>query len=153
MYLVRDPRAIAHSRAKIAWCQADPKCKDIPNLCGAINNDLILLNSLIEKQPEQYYLLKYEDLSLNPDVETGKLFKFLGLEMSSSVRVFLESHTRKTVRLNDPHSTYRNSNLTVSRWRGNLPEKQVNIIENACSSLMKKMNYLLSSDMDQLNAV
>lgn len=26
--------------------------------------------------------------------------------------------------------------------------KQVIIIENACSSLMKKTNYLLSSDMD-----
>ena len=141
VYLVRDPRAIMSSRTNLTWCRPDPKCSQVANLCGTMMKDLNLLDSLKARQPDRYYLLKYEDLSLNLEVETKKLFNFLGLEVSPAVRIFLETHTKKIIGANDPHSIYRNPNMTVLGWRSKLSFGNVSIIEKSCSSVMKKLNY------------
>jgi len=104
-------------------------------------DDLNLLDSLKARQPDRYYLLKYEDLSLNLEVETEKLFNFLGLEVSPSVRIFLETHTKKNIGADDPHSIFRNPNMTVFGWQSQLNFGNVSMIENTCSSVMKKLNY------------
>ena len=60
-----------------------------------MENDLNLLETLKACQPERYYLMKYEDFSVNTEVETENLFTFLGIDMSSSVRTFQRVQTNK----------------------------------------------------------
>lgn len=141
VYLVRDPRASLASRSTLTWCRTDPKCWSVQHLCNSIENDLSIFDTLKKKHPDRYYLLKYEDLAVNVETETEKLFRFLDLPVSPSVRVFLDTHTKATLSAKDPHSTHRLSKFTPSAWRDKLPSSSISSISTSCSSVLKSLNY------------
>ena len=129
------------SRANFTWCQEDRNCSDARVLCGEQENDLNVLKYLQAQYPDRYYLLKHEDLSLNVESETEKLFAFLGLPITASVRVFLETHTKRTVNAEDPYSIRRQSENVTRAWRERLTPENITDISAACSSVLKTLNY------------
>ena len=144
IYLVRDPRAIMASRAPLSWCQDDPACQDVRHLCSNMQRDLSLLESLKTRNPERYYLLNYEEFTKDVFIETDKLFDFLGLTVTAPVKIFLDTHTRKTDQSeSNPYSTSRLSKNVASAWRNRLSSQNISDISSNCLAVLKYLNYPL----------
>lgn len=118
-------------------------CSNIQNLCGSMGNDLDLLETLRARQPERYYLMKYEDFSENTEVETEKLFTFLGIDMSSSVRTFQRVQDKKKA-MNSMANSFPSIGSRNSTWPEKLSKSEVSMLEKYCSPVIKKLNYTLS---------
>lgn len=145
IYLVRDPRAIMASRAPLSWCQDDPACQDVDHLCSNMVRDLNLLESLKTRNPERYYLLNFEEFTKDVFIETDKLFDFLGLTVTPTVKIFLDTHTRRKTdeTESDPYSTSRLSKNVASAWRNRLSSQNVSDISSKCLDVLKYLNYPL----------
>ena len=72
--LFRDPRGMMTSRSNLPWCQNEPTCGQIDVVCRNMDEDLKLALELRSEMPNNIYLLRYEDLSLDIEKEVRKLF-------------------------------------------------------------------------------
>ena len=113
-----------------------------------MEEDLELINGLVARFPNQYYLVKFEDLAINVEIETDKLFRFLEMPVSVSTRAFLDSHTKtndqkmKEDFLDFEHSTFRKSDAVAYGWKTKMSEKDVANITNICKPALKMLNML-----------
>ncbi|KAI9558781.1 hypothetical protein GHT06_015570 [Daphnia sinensis] len=142
IYLVRDPRGVMSSRTNLPWCEPDPACNDAGRLCSEVKEDLDELNRLYNWFPNQLYLLKFEDLSANVETETAKLFRFLEMPVSKSVKDFLAEHTQSNHTRDNPFSTIRHSNSVASGWRNKMSEDRIANITGVCIPTLKKLGIL-----------
>lgn len=79
IYLVRDPRGMFLSRARVGmlrWNELEEKSKMI---CEQIDNDIEEFNKLYTKYPSRLKRLAYENLCRNPIFVAGKMYQFLRL--------------------------------------------------------------------------
>ena len=93
--LVRDPRGVFNSRSSefvSAWCTGED-CASPRKTCQDLSDDLQMAKSLEEHQPGRITVVRYEDLSLEPDLVTRRLLKFLDLPWTESISQFIQSHT------------------------------------------------------------
>ena len=157
VYLARDPRGIYASRLNLTWCQNDPHCSQVSNLCSDVDRDSERMQQLSRQWPDRFYLLRFEDLSLNVKKETEKLFQFLQMPVSLTVKVFLNTHTlgssssssrrNKSAEAaanhnsNNPFSTSRLSTSVAHQWRSKLSEEEISVINSECSSVLSRLNY------------
>jgi len=82
---------------------------------------------LHEKYPNQFYLLKYEDLVFKSIIKSQEIFKFLGLEYTDQTKSFLESS--KSVHMEDPFAVFKDNSVTT-RWKNELDSYIVEEIVN-----------------------
>lgn len=150
VYLTRDPRGIVSSRWSLDWCNGT-ECSDTNVLCHEMSEDLKIFDELQKQNPSNFIKVRYEDVSLNPETESRKLFKFLKLPFSTSVQRFLKTHTvgRRTDD-NNPYSTRRNTTAMANSWRERFTYKQVVDVQNICESVLKDLNYSIIITPDQL---
>ncbi|KAK4316017.1 hypothetical protein Pmani_012791 [Petrolisthes manimaculis] len=79
--LVRDPRAVLSSRARVPWCQ-DPSCSHPPTVCQAMYQDLRLLPHLLRQYPTRVKMVQYERFLLDLHTSLPDLLSFLHLPLS-----------------------------------------------------------------------
>jgi len=82
---------------------------------------------LEEKFPENFYLIRYEDLVENAIDEVKKVFTFVGLDLSQSVRLFVEKS--QTIHHDDPYAVYKNP-MVKDRWKNELDNRIADAIVN-----------------------
>ncbi|GFR13384.1 hypothetical protein TNCT_64781 [Trichonephila clavata] len=150
VHLTRDPRGIVSSRWSLDWCNGT-NCSDSGVLCREMDEDIQIFNELQREQPLNFIKVRYEDLSTNPENETEKLFRFLNLPYSTSVKKFLKTHTvgRKSDAKN-PYSTRRNSSSMVNSWRERFSYKQIINVQSHCENVLHKLNHSLITSPTQL---
>ena len=150
VYLTRDPRGIVSSRWSLDWCNGT-ECSDPNVLCHEMSEDLKIFDELQIQNPSNFIKVRYEDISLNPENESRKLFKFLKLPFSASVQRFLKTHTvgRRTDD-NNPYSTRRNTTAMANSWRERFTYKQVVDVQKSCEGVLKDLNYSLITTPKQL---
>nr|XP_039268403.1 carbohydrate sulfotransferase 1-like [Styela clava] len=175
LHLIRDPRGIASSRKKLN------NYNDMVGTCARMYNNVNL--SLI-KQPEwlkgRYKLIRYEDVAINPIKMVEKIYDFVGLDMTDSIRKWIHINTqgeiaiskdarlkkmfmrrRKLIRikyqqfkqlvLSDAYTTIRYSNATWQSWRKELNNSDTDAIQTQCKDVMKLFGYnLLHPETKQL---
>lgn len=139
VFLVRDPRATIQSRKHCEWCPGNPDCDHIPSVCEDLVSDFYAATNLSIKYPQQFKVIRYEELSLDPFRVTADILKFYGLPFDRNVRDFLESHT--TSDIGNIYSTYRNSKSTAFRWINELTLEEVDSIQASCSKAMYLWGY------------
>ncbi len=148
IHLVRDPRGIMSSRAGLNWCKTNPACNNVSRLCSEMDEDVPLIKELVTRWPHQHYLLKFEDLAVNVEMETDKLFRFLEMPVTVSTRAFLNSHTKsndqkmKESFLNYEHSTFRKSDAVAYGWKRKMSAKDIANITNICKPVLKMLNMV-----------
>lgn len=60
--LMRDPRAVMHSRkAKVGWCK-EPACRNATVLCQQMEDDLETFKAFSKFFPQKLHFLRYEDV-------------------------------------------------------------------------------------------
>ena len=143
VYLARDPRGVMASRANLEWCQLDPVCSDVRRLCADVQEEFKLIERQKIQYPDTYYLLKFEDLAANVEEETAKLFRFLGLSVTVSVKEYLNTHTRSNGTGNDPYATIRESKSKASEWRTKLSSSDIGNFTEVCANALKMLNYTI----------
>ncbi|KAI9558828.1 hypothetical protein GHT06_015617 [Daphnia sinensis] len=144
VHLVRDPRGTMSSRYNVAaWCLKEPSCIEVNRVCAELQEDLELIQRLIHDFPDRHYLLKFEDLAVNAEAETEKLFRFLGMSVTELTKAFLESHTQSDSQTkNNPYSTFRQSNAIAYGWKTKLSEKEIATITDVCAPVLKLLSAL-----------
>ncbi|XP_076042632.1 carbohydrate sulfotransferase 5-like isoform X2 [Oratosquilla oratoria] len=145
--LVRDPRGSLHSRMKLSWCKSKA-CSDPATVCNDLFYDLQLSKVVSQQFPDRYRMLRYEDLSMEPESVTRDLFKFLNLSYHSEVDKFVKTHTSvkkkswmKGARRGNAYTTYRDSKTTATAWRGALNYSSVAEIQRVCAEPLKLLGY------------
>jgi keratan sulfate 6-sulfotransferase 1 len=142
IYLFRDPRGVMSSRKNLPWCDPDPACNDGARLCAEVKDDVERINQLKKKFPHRVYLLKFEDLAASVEVETKKLFEFLGMPVTDSVKLFLSQHTQSNQTRDNPFSTIRLSNTVASEWKSKLSDQAIANITKVCAPTLKMLGFL-----------
>ncbi|XP_045625224.1 carbohydrate sulfotransferase 1 [Procambarus clarkii] len=140
VYLVRDPRGVINSRTDtVNWCNT-PDCSNPETLCSDMEADLTAALQLQEEFPGKIYILRYEDMSLNPANKTRELLDYIGLDFEPKMEEFLDSHTTKN--LDKPWSTSRESKTRVTYWVSRLSSIKLKAVQEACGPVMKRFGYL-----------
>ncbi|KAG0717381.1 Carbohydrate sulfotransferase 4 [Chionoecetes opilio] len=140
VYLVRDPRGVINSRTDtVKWCKT-ADCNDPQFLCSDMDDDLTAAVELQKQFPDQFYFLRYEDMSLSPVNKTQELLSHLGLDFDPHMEEFLASHTTKNY--DKPWSTSRESKTRVTYWASKLTSEKLNEVQKACGPTMAKFGYL-----------
>ncbi|XP_057318514.1 carbohydrate sulfotransferase 4-like [Microplitis mediator] len=140
--LVRDPRGIMQSRGRLEWCQNSTDCSDPQVLCNDMVSDHKVAVELKKKYPHTFKVVRYEDLSLNPQHKAKEMFEFYGLNFHSNVEKFLDTHTKNN--LGDSYSLFRDSKKAPFHWRNDLNFSEVEEIQRVCSTAMKLWGYVLA---------
>ncbi|TRY63959.1 hypothetical protein TCAL_08236 [Tigriopus californicus] len=159
--LIRDPRGTMNSRSNSRWCFRD-ECSNVTRTCQDLDRDITWAYTLRDRYPGRIYLVRYEDLSLNPYERVKNILQFLELPQNSGVNNFIKTHTETdqnpTVSQNtkqgtgifvDPSGTYRNSKTTAFAWRHQMDLEKIHRIQEMCAIPMEKGGYKLIDTMKQ----
>ncbi|GIY99450.1 hypothetical protein CEXT_799341 [Caerostris extrusa] len=165
IYLARDPRGSINSRTKFPvsqWCKRDPMCINPDHFCSALSDDLKVVCSLSRERPEDFMVIRYEDLSLDPFSTTNRLVQFLGLQsIPPETQMFLNSHTSvignvrdkyRTQGVDYPYSTFRNSSITATSWRLQMSFKRVTLLQTWCETALSGLGYYSYSTVASLRS-
>ncbi|XP_047487710.1 carbohydrate sulfotransferase 1-like [Penaeus chinensis] len=159
VHLVRDPRGVVNSRLKMPWCSGKT-CRDMSNVCRAVNQDAYTSQEFRSKYPRQYLLQRYEDLVDDPYRQTRKIFEFLELPLVEELAAFIEEHMNTEAKRNErgddytyaaQFSTYRNSSSVATRWRFSLGMQKVQEIQSLCRPALRYYGYRSFSEQYQLH--
>ncbi|KAL4706820.1 hypothetical protein ACJJTC_010054 [Scirpophaga incertulas] len=137
--LVRDPRGVLQSRQHRAFCQPSADCWSPEFVCADMISDYVAASRLMAKYPNRLTTLRYEELALNPNATTHKLFKFLRLSVTTSVEEFLQTHTQVDVA--GVSSTFRISRDVPFKWTTSLYFNYVDEVQRACAEAMELWGY------------
>jgi len=156
--LVRDPRGVYNSRNTgpvKSWCKND-LCANPVTGCQDLNNDIQSAFSLESRYPGSVRLVRYEDLSMNPEETARTMLDFLDLPYTAGIAHYIETHTgkekmkvvrnkktKKIERQKDTYGTARNSTATAFAWRENLSFAETEKIQEACRVPMDRLGYKL----------
>lgn len=154
VYLVRDPRGIYNSRKNLSWCQ-NKTCADPKAICDELSEDLTEYRKLKSEMPDRFIMIRYEDLSLFPQVTSVDLSQQLELPFSKQAERFLHSHTAVNPESHDsekdnPYSTRRNSVSTAVEWVSEMTAAEIDRTQSACKSVIVdlKYHYITRKDKD-----
>jgi hypothetical protein len=123
-----------------------------------MDDDMNAAKMLKKKFEDKILLVRYEDLSFNPEHETLRILKFLGLECKKTIKDFLDTHTKgannqskySTEILPVFYNTFRDSKLNAFAWRNKSNFTVIKQIQEVCSTPLKRFGYNLITDEKQL---
>lgn len=154
MYLTRDPRGTMNSRRKRSvhvWCRHDIMCSSSAHFCSGLRTDLETSCFLSDKRPNDFMVVRYEDVSINPFGVAAEITRFLGLDsVPDTVHQFLKTHTyytgnvkklSKAAGLEYSYMTVRNSSIAAMSWRKEMPFKNVTDLQNTCKDFLSAFGY------------
>lgn len=154
IYLARDPRGTLNSRHKYpisAWCRKDPVCFKSKTFCSSLEDDLRTSCALLNERPNDFMIIRYEDLSQDPYGVSKKILDFLEMpEADTEMESFIKSHTsisksgpdkKKLDGLEFSYATFRNSTETAFRWRKDTSFPQTLNIQKDCKEVLPKLGY------------
>lgn len=148
-HLFRDPRAIINSRITTGWFPLrsnDDAVIDAEALCDKMLYDFREGKKLLEKYPDRFKFLFYEDINEEPFKKVKAIYRFVGMSLDEkrfpkvmSIKVF------------DPEKqTTERKNNTAYWWRMTLDWQIVQRMEDVCSDVYKEMGYTSFKSFDEL---
>ena len=143
VYLIRDPRGIMSSRMETTWCESQrvPNCSSLQNFCNELEDDLIRIERLNKTYPGLFRVVQFENLTADIGAETKRLFEFLELPMTRSVRSFLNTHTDSDRENENTLATFRHTKRVASQWKTRLTQEMITLATNTCQSLLQKLHF------------
>ena len=114
---------------------------------------IVLIYFFIEKNKKliknkRLYVVKYENVALNPKYEINKTFKFLNVRKLNEIDVnpnqldaygnIWKNNSSFDKSIN-PKKFHINS--SINRWKGNLNDEEIILTEIGCAKFMNKFGY------------
>ena len=120
LVLIRDPRSVFASQKKFfPHRRLKYSC-----IYWNLHAELIKANKLPE---DQFLTIRYEDFVRDASTHLERILKHAGLEDKNTSREMLEAHPA--------------SPKSIDRWKTNLTEKEISIIESLCFDNMQHYGY------------
>ena len=136
VFYIRDPRAI--------WMSRKRRGRNLPirSLCEHMLNDYKLYQMLLEKYPEVFIKVKYEELAENPVTTAEKIYNHFGEELPLSVVAHLKAITQSQKNIEHPMRVHRkDSNSTAHAWRHSISEDDLQLAVKGCSDYLLTASY------------
>ena len=163
IHLVRDPRGMIASRVvamndikktadKVETFTDDTKTALINYCWNNLHNTDVGTN--MPKFRDNYLLLRYEDVSLDPHEAARRIYNFTGLgAVPGNVSRWIQEHTSAHVA--GTYSTSRVSSQVYQSWRSRISFPTVKTIEEVgtCSQMMQRFGYLPAKDQEHLTNI
>ena len=153
VFLIRDPRAVIPSaKSRGFYGEKDNAGRSGTRaysyeLCSQTEKNLEFVKNLPAWARGRIKLLRYEDLAIYPLEQLPGLFKFSGLSVLDSVRVWLNKTTHPTKEEEQksghgPVTTLHDAWDAVNRWRWKVDAYEIYLIERYCKHVMDVMGYI-----------
>ncbi|WAQ95703.1 CHST1-like protein [Mya arenaria] len=149
LHLVRDPRATANSLWHFDFCGAEDyvvnkeryvKC--LQYLCEKMDDDVLSFRIMKEKYKERVHRIYFEDLAMNPNATSRKLYETLGIHHDKEIENYVHMMTNAKEDSVRPLGTYRkNSRLEIDKWKEQLSDSALYTIQTLCHYSMKNLGY------------
>jgi hypothetical protein len=147
VHTVRDPRDnfASYHRKHVDWSPESFALNWLQSTQAGLDNRRLY-------GPSRYLLLRFEDLTSNPEAELSQLCQFLGINDDPSLR--------RPVRGGKPwggNSMFADQFTTISaapvgRWTESLQPDEVATLELIAGPVMQQLDYLLQGDVAGLDA-
>ncbi|KAK2170363.1 hypothetical protein LSH36_3g19058 [Paralvinella palmiformis] len=143
IHYVRDPRAIATSRIDRGLCtdRYNPDLlREVDLICRRIRDDIHDRKLLETRYPNSTYLLRYEDLVLDPLGCVRSTYKFLDkkYQNASKWQTFFQEFIYGT---KDHLSVRKNGTESISKWRSNLSIENIISMTELCQDVIHELGY------------
>lgn len=149
IHYVRDPRAIATSRIQRGLC-IDRYNRDLLReaelICRRMSDDIYHRKLLEAKYPNTTYLLRYEDLVLDPLLWVGEVYRFIGRKRHNVSQVSEYFHS--AIFGNKDHlSERKNGTECINKWRYDLTPDDIVSITTTCQDVLQELGYELDNPL------
>ncbi|XP_077987524.1 carbohydrate sulfotransferase 3-like [Glandiceps talaboti] len=161
--VVRDPRAMMSSLMPIYfanWGNArkqNNKIRDVGDLneyltdilkqyCEQMHRNYILLNantSLTHAWKENFIVLRFEDIVLNPKKYTDIMYSHVGIDIDKKVYEWIDNNTNATEHEHGGFGTAKKSSAVINDWQNRMTFNLVKKIQNyaVCREYMNQLQY------------
>lgn len=138
VHIIRDPRAVITSNYKT-------NNKRYPLLYNIRDwrKSVYYYYYLRKEFPENYKMIKYEDLLIDHDKFLSEILDFVNLQINVDLAEVKNTNSSYNQSVNNP-TEY------INRWKNNLPENLSFYIEKTCFPEMRKIIYLDDLKKDEI---
>ncbi|XP_033744707.1 carbohydrate sulfotransferase 5-like [Pecten maximus] len=142
IHLIRDPRAIIHSRVRVKLLTWEKIQQEAIDLCAKISTDIPLSMELKQKYPERFKILLYENLAERPEEVSHRMYTFAGIEIKAYVVGYVRYLTLYGRGVDCFWCTQRgNSKRTSLLWRIYTLYAHVRAIDEVCGRVYHMTGY------------
>ncbi len=144
IHLIRDPRDVVLSRTKAAWSSHRPYWMHALIYKAQISRGIKQAGKYF---PDKYYEMFYEDLINQPEAELRKLCAFLEIGYDKNMLDFKHSANEL---IKESEVSWKKETLgpllqkNVDKWKKELTNQQLFVIETICRNELKRLNYSFS---------
>lgn len=147
-HLFRDPRAIINSRINTKWYPTNNINSILNNakgLCDRMLHDFREGKKLLEKYPDRFKFLFYEDMNEEPFEKVKAMYRFVGMSLNEKLYPRV-----KTLPVFTPkeQQTEREKN-TAYWWRISLDWKVVQGMDDICADVYNELGYKSMKDFGE----
>lgn len=144
---VRDPRGTILSRWDLEKKRNQSRkdhLLEADALCRRLLYDHQEFQRLKEEYPDNFYMVRYEELSTEPITSVSKLYAFLGRNVPTEVLNWIPENTNSASNKTGGLATgHRNSSAVASRWKWALTTDEKALITSQCGEILKLYSYPL----------
>ncbi|XP_069983355.1 carbohydrate sulfotransferase 1 isoform X2 [Penaeus vannamei] len=146
IYMVRDPRAVFSSRARVDWCTSST-CRGIQTVCSLLGKDLAEAAALLQEYPHRFMFVQYEEMCQNMSASLADMMDFLGLPVTDVQKNMLRYESPST----DPHTIAKNSLLQAQLWRNLTSFEDIVVpVQDSCRASLEKLGLRIFSSYTEL---
>ena len=141
-HIIRDPRAIVASRNYGKYMEATGSKYPLFFIIQAWKRSVA--NYLLNRTKKNYLLIKYEELTTQPNTVLASACELLGEQFDTDMVTFEKFHDSTGKRWTGNSSfgeTKKISTASINKWQKVLPKEQIEIIEYYCNEEMHKLGY------------
>ncbi|XP_077987521.1 carbohydrate sulfotransferase 3-like [Glandiceps talaboti] len=161
--LVRDPRAMMSSLMPVYYSKwnfnkkQNNKIRDVSDLneyltdilkqyCEQMHRNYILLNantSLTHAWKENFIVLRFEDIALNPKKYADIMYSHVGIDIDKKVYEWIDNNTNATEHEHGGFGTAKKSSAVINDWQSKMTFNLVKKIQNyaVCTEYMSQLQY------------
>lgn len=168
IHLIRDPRAVFHSREKIkkeltrdgnimVGLKNNNKSDGIFNVMDEICKSHIQIykvatQALPSHLRNRYMMVRYEDIVKNPLEKAEQMYAFTGLKCTPKLKMWLHKLTHGDGSGRKFIITSRNALMVSKAWRNVVPFEKIKRVQTICKRAMNLLGYqLANSEIEQKN--
>lgn len=142
IYLVRDPRAVLHSRHKLGY-QSSDLATEAKKLCSKMIQDFSYAKIFQEKYTSRIMTVYYEHLANQTDTAIHKIFNEFNLPNVEAATAWIKSVSQDTKRAaTNPFSTRKQKQeLEAKHWRHTMSPTDIETIDKACRDAYTVLDF------------
>lgn len=146
--IIRDPRSVLASFKRYTYAPAPAYLGSVFNCFDAMLNAKKYLRDL---PMDKFHLVRYEDLVRSPQQYAEQLWNFIGLDKTAKINQrqdWLDAYgnawnSNSSFEENNDEAKF-DINASIDRWRENIDDTELSIVEAVCAPLMKDFGYELA---------